>query len=81
MEKILKYLSAINQDKLLHFFYGMLIWEIVSLFNTDIAILSVIFIAISKEVYDEYLYNGFDGKDIFWTIWLPILLYIKETSW
>ena len=53
MDKIFKKLAQIPHDKLLHSFYGVLIYAILVLFITPIlAFTSVLFIAITKEIYD-----------------------------
>ena len=74
------FLSKIPKDKLLHSFYGTLTYIIVSCFSNDVAMLSVIVLAVSKEVYDERKYGGFDWKDIVATIIIPILLYIQNIA-
>lgn len=71
------FLSKIPKDKLLHSFYGTITYIIVSCFSHDVAMLSVVVLAVSKEVYDDRIYSGFDWKDIVATTVLPILLYIQ----
>lgn len=78
MEKILEVMKNIPNDKLLHSFYGVLIYLIVSCVNPYAAIGIVIIVAIGKEVYDEYKYKGFDWKDIVATVLLPIGLFISD---
>ena len=78
MDILFKKLALIPNDKLLHSFYGTLIYLLLSLFSPIVAILTVIFVAIAKEVYDEIVYNGFDWKDIIATILIPMLLFAKE---
>ena len=74
------FLSKIPKDKLLHSFYGALTYIIISFFSHDIAMLSVITLAVSKEVYDDKKYGGFDWKDIVATTVIPILLYIQNIA-
>lgn len=78
MEKILKIMSSIEHDKLLHFMYGMIIWAGISIFSMNLALVSVIIIATLKEVYDEHIYKGADYKDFIWTVWMPILLWLSN---
>ena len=74
------FLSKISKDKLLHSFYGTLTYIIVSCFSHDIAILSVIALTVSKEVWDEKKYGGFDWKDIVATTIIPMMLYIQNIA-
>ena len=74
------FLSKIPKDKLLHSFYGTLTYIIVSYINHDIAMLSVIALAVSKEEYDERKYGGFDWKDIVATTVIPMMLYIQNIA-
>ena len=78
MDKIFQKLANIQHDKLLHSFYGTVIYLLLSLFSPIIAILTVIFVAIAKEIYDEIVYSGFDWKDIIATIAIPMMLFAKE---
>ena len=80
MSKVLNYLASIPHDKLLHSFYGTLTYIIVSCFSHDVAMLSVIALAVSKEVWDEKKYGGFDWKDIIATVVIPMLLYIQNIA-
>ena len=75
---LLKEMAKIPHDKLLHSFYGTVIYLLLSLFSPIVAILTVIFVAIAKEVYDEVKYKSFDLKDIIATILIPMLLFTKE---
>lgn len=53
METILKKMANIDHDKLLHFFYGYIIFKFVSLFGcTLIAFGVVLTFAVFKEMYD-----------------------------
>lgn len=78
MEKLIKKLASIPHDKLLHSFYGTIVYILLSYINPSIAIAAVFILAISKEIYDEIKYGGFDYKDIIATIVIPILIYLKE---
>lgn len=70
-------LADIPKDKLLHSFYGTLIYAVLSLVNPAFALCSVIITAIAKEIYDEVSYGGFDFKDIIATVAIPSLLFIN----
>lgn len=80
MEKVIKYLEKIDKDKLLHFMWGMVVWFVASMVSAGIGLLAVIVVAISKEAYDEYKYGGADIMDFVWTVWMPVLLYLKEVG-
>lgn len=78
MDKILRYASTIPHDKLLHAFYGSLVYSLlIFIVSSDTAVASVIFIAFAKEAYDEYKYKGADVWDYLATIAIPILLHTK----
>lgn len=80
MKQIFKTLSSIKKDKLLHSFYGCLLYALVP--YSPIISLSIVFaIAVIKEIIDEYEYGGFDLADIFYTIVIPIFLTIKGIVW
>ena len=71
-------MTDIPKDKLLHSFYGVLIYLVAALVNPMFGILAVIVIAIAKEVYDEIKYGGFDWVDIVATVAIPMALFLKE---
>jgi len=79
MDIIFKKMAEIPKDKLLHSFYGTLIFVVLTIIGTQsiIAFSVVIVIAILKELYDEYTYGGFDIIDILFTIFIPALFLIK----
>ena len=78
MSKILSYLASIPHDKLLHSFYGTLIYLPISYVDSSIALGVVAIVSFSKEMYDEKDYGGFDWKDIVVTMFIPTLIYIKD---
>jgi hypothetical protein len=78
MKKLLTILANIPKDKLLHSFYGTLVYALSLLINPVFAISATIFIAVAKEVYDEFAYGGFDFKDILFTVLIPALLFAVE---
>ena len=69
---------AIPKDKLLHSFYGVLIYLVAALVSPLFGIIAVVVIAIAKEVYDEIKYGGFDLVDIVATVAIPMALFLKE---
>lgn len=79
MDIFFKKLALIPNDKLLHSFYGTVIYSLLSFYSPIVAILTVIFVAIAKEVYDE-IDSGLDWKDIIATIAIPMLLFTKEVK-
>ena len=78
MSKVLNYLASIPHDKLLHSFYGVLIYVVASLVNPIFGILAVIVAAVAKELYDEVRYGGFDWVDIVATVGIPTVLFLRE---
>ncbi len=54
---LLKEMAKIPHDKLLHNFYGTCIYTLLSFINPLFAVLSVIIVAIAKEIYDEIIYS------------------------
>ncbi len=71
-------MADIPKDKLLHSFYGILIYVVASLVSPMFGIIAVVVIAIAKEIYDEFIYGGFDWKDIIATVAVPMVLFLKE---
>jgi hypothetical protein len=56
IEEYLKLLAKIPHDKLLHFFYGFLLFNFLSIFFTFVTSLIILIVAaIAKEVYDYYV--------------------------
>lgn len=78
VDKIIKYMTSIPNDKLLHSFYGTLIYICVSFVDSLFALLVAALIAIVKEVYDRVDYGRFDWKDIAATVFIPVLLFAKD---
>ena len=74
----MNWLSKIPQDKLLHSFYGTLIYLLISYVDSSIALGVVAIVALSKEIYDEKEYGGFDWKDMVATVAIPTLFWMKE---
>lgn len=78
MDIFFKKLALIPNDKLLHSFYGTCIYLLCSFINPLFGIISVIIVAIAKEIYDEVKYKSFDFVDIIATILIPMMLFAKE---
>lgn len=78
MDKVINWMSQIPKDKLLHSFYGVLVYIGMSLVNLELALWSVVILAMVKEFYDEYKYGKFDYVDILYTVAIPCILYLKE---
>ena len=78
MSKVLNSLASIPHDKLLHSFYGTLIYLPISYVNSSIALGVVGVVAFSKEILDEKDYGGFDFSDIIATMLIPTLIYVIE---
>lgn len=71
-------MADIPKDKLLHSFYGVLIYLVAALVSPLFGIIAIVVIAIAKEVYDEIKYGGFDWVDIVATVAIPMALFLKE---
>ena len=71
-------MADIPKDKLLHSFYGVLIYLVAALVSPMFGVIAVVVIAIAKEVYDEIKYGGFDWVDIVATVAIPMALFLKE---
>lgn len=78
MDQIFKKLAQIPHDKLLHSFYGTLIYVGLSWVDLVIALAAVVAVAIVKEIWDEMEYGGCSVADIVFTISIPVLLFVKE---
>jgi hypothetical protein len=66
----------IPHDKALHLAYGLIIYSFIALYNYHLAVAVVILVAVAKELYD-YFYGGtVEGKDVAYTIAVPIILSI-----
>ena len=78
MDKLVELMADIPKDKLLHSFYGVLIYLVAALVSPMFGIIAVVVIAIAKEVSDEIRYGGFDWKDIVATVAIPMVLFLKE---
>ena len=64
-------------DKIAHAIYGILFYLMVAPFSTQfIAMMSVIILAISVEIYDWFDYGRFDWFDALATIGIPAVITI-----
>lgn len=70
---MIKRLASIPKDKLLHSFYGTLLYALLSVISPVFALWCVISAAIAREVWNE---SGFDLLDIGATVTVATLLYI-----
>ena len=71
-------MADIPKDKLLHSFYGVLIYLVAVLASPMFGIIAVVIVAVAKEVYDEIKYGGFDWGDIVATVAIPMVLFLRE---
>lgn len=71
-------MADIPKDKLLHSFYGVLIYLVAALVSPMFGVIAVVVIAIAKEVYDEIKYGGFDWVDVVVTVAVPMVLFLRE---
>ena len=70
-------LPIVPLDKANHFIYGFAIYIISSLFVIpEMAFLIVLLFALGKEIRDEFVYSGFDVKDILATIFPALILLL-----
>tara|TARA_R110002012_G_C11368968_1_gene581773 strand:- start:54 stop:302 length:249 start_codon:yes stop_codon:yes gene_type:complete len=75
MKNLFNYLSNIPKDKLLHFFYGVLLSAPLVAFTTAfMSSLVVILIALGKEIYDDFSGTGnIQVTDLVFTI-APVVI-------
>jgi len=78
MGKLIQLMADLPKDKLLHSFYGVLIYLVAALVSPLFGIIAVVVIAIAKEIYDELDYGGLNYGDIAMTVLIPTILFIKE---
>lgn len=70
-------MSSIEHDKLLHSFYGTLLFALMLVVvQVWIAFGVVVVVAVIKEVYDQWKYKGADWKDAVATVLVPLLLAV-----
>ena len=68
---------GIPMDKVLHFAAGFTIALIGALiFGKEIGFALAILAGISKEIYDQFKYGGFDWKDLLTTILGGLIIYL-----
>lgn len=78
IQSIFQFMARIPNDKLLHSFYGTLVYISFSIISPLLAIYIVLLVAVAKEVRDQYVYSGFDVIDILATIFIPLILFSKD---
>lgn len=72
MEEIIRKISLLPKDKLLHSFYGTLLFIIVGYINLELSLLFVFVVAFLREILND---SGFSILDILATVFIPILIY------
>jgi len=70
--------SVLDHDKVVHSFYGTLLYYAISLFDPLIAIIVVVIVALLTEILDKKGSGNSEGLDFIFTIFFPVLFYIKE---
>ena len=83
IEDVISELNAIPNDKLLHSFYGTLIFAVQLFFVSHITAFFVVFtLAVLKEVYDYFMPNHTpDIFDIVATVGIPLILTLGQITW
>ena len=76
MVSFFKKLSSIPNDKVLHSFYGTLVYAVVSLIDCTLALCVTLLVAVSKEMYDFRLNGKFSFADIVATVGLALVLWV-----
>ena len=76
MVSFFKRLSNIPTDKLLHSFYGTLVYALVSLIDCTLALWVTLLVAVGKEVYDFKVNGRFSFVDIIATVGLTLVLWV-----
>lgn len=74
---MLNKLSTIPKDKLLHSFYGCLIYAVVAYVSPWLAIGAVVLAAVGKEIYDSRGNGNVEVLDIIFTVGIPLLLFLN----
>lgn len=74
-----EYLTNIPKDKLLHSFYGCLIFAVCLFVSPAFALAATFGAAIGKEAYDQYKYRGWDWLDLAATVAIPTILFLMIT--
>jgi hypothetical protein len=71
--------NLIPSDKLIHFFYGFMIFQCLTIIMTEsLSFWVVLGVAIAKELYDKfYKRTMFSVMDIVFTILAPAIIYIS----
>lgn len=75
MKSLLSKLT-LEEDKANHAFYGLVVYSILLLINSTVAICGVLAVAILKEIYDKYFGGTSDRLDVIYTITTPLLLEV-----
>jgi len=76
MVSIFDRLSSMPKDKLLHSFYGTLMYAVIALVDVTLAFGVTVLVAISKEVHDFKVKGEFSLMDIGATIGLALVLWV-----
>ena len=76
MVSILDKLGSMPKDKLLHSFYGTLVYAVIALVDVTLAFGVTVLVAISKEVYDFRVKGEFSLMDIIATVGLALVLWV-----
>ena len=80
MKNLFNYLSNVPKDKLLHFFYGTLLSAPLVAFTTPfMSSLVVIFVALGKEIYDDFSGTGnIQVTDVVFTIAPMVIMNVVK---
>lgn len=78
--------KILNNDKFMHFVYGIAICALMQPFGTAFALMVVLLVAIVKERIDAKGYGAFEYKDMFFTvsggaylvIWQGVISYVQS---
>jgi len=76
MVSIFDKLGSMPKDKLLHSFYGTLVYAVIALVDVTLAFGVTVLVAVSKEVYDFKVKGEFSLMDIGATIGLALVLWV-----
>ena len=72
-------LPIIPIDKANHFIYGFLIYTLANVLFSDLYSLLIVYLfALGKEIRDEFVYSGFDVKDLLYTLLPGIILTLTN---
>ena len=69
------HILIIPHDKANHAFYGLLVYSILAVFSSSLALIVVVLLGVGKEIFDEIDYDGGSLEDAMYTITPPAVVF------